>query len=705
MPPALRHSITLAEKKSLREYYTSSPVRPSQRELIMWFQEKYQVKLPQSTVSSILSPKYAHLDGLVSRADGKKKQRPIKYPLLDTALFEWVQRKEQENVPITGETLKRIAAQLWVRIPEYANMPQPEFSNGWLDGFKKRHSIKLLGSHNESGLMQNVAVIHEVTKNYDPKNVFCLDEISLLWKMIPSKPPVVEEVRGIKRYKARITATLCCNATGEERLPLWVVGYSKFPRAFQNAGVAVKALDFEWKHNGIAWMTTSIMEEWLLWFDERMKDRQVLLLLDRFNPHLTAVANIRATKGFKNTTIQWLPSVSTGKYNPYEHGITQAVKAIYRRLLLQFSIYHYELFQDPMKKMNVLQAMRWLTGAWTHDIKPSIIEAAFKKSEVFKPADDTIHRRRLSEDGEDVAQNVGTESHPGTPTPQQRALPTQLPRQLPLQGQQQGQTPHALSLPSQHQFSTHHSHAHTLPSHTAHHVNQYSPSQQQQQQSQQQPQQQQQQQQAQNSRQQLLLNSGSLGGNQATSSVPVGGAGSNSVLHLNRSNGGSSTGGNSGVGGTSGDVRGNGMMRNSDIGINGNSHLLEPISDADSLPALIEEVQQLASRFASEHSMPFRLFLNPEEEEVVDCNDDILEQIASQFISDRDAETDEEGEPVRKISWKEASDGLDSLLQFEEQQPNGQPEIINMLNKHKRVIEMRRNRIMKQQNISPYFPG
>lgn len=645
MPPVLRHSITLAEKKALREYYASSPVRPSQRELIVWFQEKYQVKLPQSTVSSILSHKYKHLDSLVSRADGKKKQRPIKYPLLDTALFEWVQRKEQENVPITGEMLKRVAAQLWVRIPEYANVQQPEFSNGWLDGFKKRHSIKLLGSHSESGLTQSVAVIHEVTKNYAQKDVFCLDEIALLWKMIPSKPPEIEEVREIKRYKARITATLCCNATGEERLPLWVVGYSKFPRAFQNANVAVKALDFEWKHNGIAWMTTAIMEEWLLWFDQRMAGRNVLLLLDRFNPHLTAVANIRATKGFTNTTIQWLPSVSTGKYNPYEHGITQILKTFYRRSLLQFSIFHYELFQDPMKKMNVLRALRWLTGAWAHDVKPAMIQQAFKKSEVFKPVvRDPVAQGRPNEEDD--------EGESSTPTSQQRGLPSQLPNQVSILGpqgqeqqQQQQQGQHPLSLPSQHSF------AHSL----GHDLNQYPPGTPPPHRA---------------NSQQMLLNPDTL----------------------NSSNGGSVNSPSLQLANTA-PSSADSLDRNGVIG-----------EDGETLASLIEEVQLLAGRFASEHSMPFKLFLTPEEEEVVDCNDDILEQIASQFIADRDAETDEEGEPVRKITWKEASEGLEALLKFEEQQPNGQPEIINILNKHKRLIEMRKKRLQKQRNISPYFP-
>lgn len=650
MPPVMRHSITLSEKKALRDYYASSPVRPSQRELIQWFQDKYQVKLPQSTVSSILSPKYAHLDGLVARADGKKKQRPIKYPLLDAALFEWVQRKEQESLPITGDTLKRVAAQLWARIPEYTNLPQPEFSNGWLDGFKKRHSIKLSGSHNESGLFQNVAVIHEMTKNYARRDVFCLDEIALLWKLIPSKPPEIEEVRGIKRYKARVTATLCCNASGDEKLPLWVIGYSKFPTAFRNAGVAVKALDFEWKHNGIAWMTTSIMEEWLLWFDDIMEGRNVLLLLDRFNPHLTAVANIRATVGFKNTTIQWLPNVATGRYNPYEHGITSAVKTLYRRSLLKFSIRYYELFQDPMRKMNVLRALRWLTAAWAHDLNPDIIKTGFEKAQLFKEdLDDQVPRRRGGRGAEEtvissseapISQKKGLEVHSQTSV--NATLEQQRHQQHHHSGTQTLSVPVSsqvdsleLTLPSQHSFNLQHQ---FQGQHQPYHQN-----------------------------------------------IQVARTATDDITNV----------GNDGSSNSNGDEVS--QSRSNDTGDAGDGRVVslgtDPRSDLDrylTLAELIKDVQQLASRFASDQSMPFKLFLNPEEEEVVDCNDDILEQIASQFIGDRDAETDEENEPVRKVTWKEALDGLEALMQFEEQQPNGQIDVINVLYKHKRLIELRK---------------
>ncbi|KAF7497890.1 hypothetical protein DV113_004068 [Geotrichum candidum] len=661
MPPVMRHSITLSEKKALRDYYASSPVRPSQRELIQWFQDKYQVKLPQSTVSSILSPKYAHLDGLVARADGKKKQRPIKYPLLDAALFEWVQRKEQESLPITGDTLKRVAAQLWARIPEYTSSPQPEFSNGWLDGFKKRHSIKLSGSHNESGLLQNVAVIHEMTKNYARRDVFCLDEIALLWKLIPSKPPEIEEVRGIKRFKARVTATLCCNASGDEKLPLWVIGYSKFPTAFRNAGVAVKALDFEWKHNGIAWMTTSIMEEWLLWFDDIMEGRNVLLLLDRFNPHLTAVANIRATVGFKNTTIQWLPNVATGRYNPYEHGITPAVKALYRRSLLKFSIHYYELFQDPMRKMNVLRALRWLTTAWAHDLNPDIIKTGFEKAQLFKEdLEGQVPRRRGGRGSEDTA----ITSEPIAP--QQRSLGARAPTSGNVALLQQRHPQHQLSgvsttpvpsatqvetlgitLPSQHPFNLPHQ---FQGQHQAYHQNIQA---------------------ARVGTEEPENERDSNNNNNATTTM---------TTTTNHPNGGES-------GAIVLSKKGDGR----DGRVTSIGH--DPRSDPDrylTLAELIEDVQQLASRFASDQSMPFKLFLNPEEEEVVDCNDDILEQIASQFIGDRDAETDEENEPVRKVTWKEALDGLEALMQFEEQQPNGQIDVINVLHKHKRLIELRK---------------
>ncbi len=50
--------------------------------------------------------------------------------------------------------------------------------------------------------------------------------------MSPAKGLVHEHLEGTEKAKARLTLALCCNATGTERLPPWLIGTSARPRAF-----------------------------------------------------------------------------------------------------------------------------------------------------------------------------------------------------------------------------------------------------------------------------------------------------------------------------------------------------------------------------------------------------------------------------------------------------------------------------------------
>jgi hypothetical protein len=45
---------------------------------------------------------------------------------------------QKKRAVITGDILKEQAIKLWKSLPQYEDYQQPKFSNGWLDGFKKR---------------------------------------------------------------------------------------------------------------------------------------------------------------------------------------------------------------------------------------------------------------------------------------------------------------------------------------------------------------------------------------------------------------------------------------------------------------------------------------------------------------------------------------------------------------------------------------
>jgi hypothetical protein len=49
---------------------------------------------------------------------------------------------QKKKGTITGDTVKGKATEFWNRLPQFDGLDEPKWSNGWLDGFKKRFKIK-----------------------------------------------------------------------------------------------------------------------------------------------------------------------------------------------------------------------------------------------------------------------------------------------------------------------------------------------------------------------------------------------------------------------------------------------------------------------------------------------------------------------------------------------------------------------------------
>ena len=58
---------------------------------------------------------------------------------------------QQRGGIITGDILKAVASTIWSRLSQYYNTQEPKWSNGWLEGFKKRHKIKEYVLYSEAG--------------------------------------------------------------------------------------------------------------------------------------------------------------------------------------------------------------------------------------------------------------------------------------------------------------------------------------------------------------------------------------------------------------------------------------------------------------------------------------------------------------------------------------------------------------------------
>lgn len=137
-----RFAITNGQRKALRDRARSTP-RGKQKDLCSWFRERYGHTPSQGTVSESLSKRYDWLDDANANIDfDAVKLRPSHWPELEEALIEWYRQNEGHET-ITSTTIADRAALLWHQIDKYKDQELPQFSNGWVDGFKRRNGIKM----------------------------------------------------------------------------------------------------------------------------------------------------------------------------------------------------------------------------------------------------------------------------------------------------------------------------------------------------------------------------------------------------------------------------------------------------------------------------------------------------------------------------------------------------------------------------------
>lgn len=127
-------------------------------------------------------------------------------------------------------------------------------------------------------------------------------------------------------------------------------------------------------------MTSEIFEEWLRWFDALMIHRKVVLLMDNFSAHESAVKAINnSTAPLQNTLIIWLPPNSTSRFQPLDQGIINTWKVYWKRQWVKFMLYEFDSGRDPISSMNVLKAITWGIQAWELDISALTIKSCFQK--------------------------------------------------------------------------------------------------------------------------------------------------------------------------------------------------------------------------------------------------------------------------------------------------------------------------------------
>ena len=293
----------------------------------------------------------------------------------------------QKNVEANGgvtsnNILLEKARQIWIEYPQLCREEhgrEPEFSSGWIENFKKRRSIKLHIRQGEASSVPSEAaasmvVIKRTAGDVDDEDIYSMDEAGLFWRMAVNSGLSSKSTRGLKADKSRISIIVCTNASGSKKMPLWFIGKAESPKPFRN--VNLNSVECTWKSNSKAWLTGEIMADWLSEFYRFVGDRQVLLTMDNFSGHRHGLEFCPPPPNVKYAI---LPANSTSIYQPLDQGIIRSLKCHYRKQWLAFACNSYSCGRDPVKELNILQAVEWASGSWAA-VTPNTIFNCFVKS-------------------------------------------------------------------------------------------------------------------------------------------------------------------------------------------------------------------------------------------------------------------------------------------------------------------------------------
>ncbi|XP_069110032.1 tigger transposable element-derived protein 6-like [Argopecten irradians] len=325
-PPTKRRRLELSlDDKIITESQTLP--KPTHKQL----SEKYGIG--KSTVSDILKRKDVYMKNIEENSNGNmfRFSATTKYEQLNELMWDWFRQARDKSIPLSGPILQQKSLEFasWLQISDF------KASNGWLDKFKTRHSIKAFKVSGESAGIDDKLVedytqqLPEICDGYSTSDIFNCDETGLYFRVLPDKTLSQKgsSSKGVKNSKERLTVMFACSATGEKLKPL-VIGKAKQPRCFRN--LKSSKMPVTWSHNRKAWMDSYIFGEWIKDVDRQMKreKRNILMFLDNATSHAKDIK-------LDNVKLKFLPANCTSHLQPLDQGIIRAFKARYRSKMMK----------------------------------------------------------------------------------------------------------------------------------------------------------------------------------------------------------------------------------------------------------------------------------------------------------------------------------------------------------------------------------
>jgi hypothetical protein len=379
MPP--KSKVTLSDSQKYEFCLFANDNKLTRKEYVNWIEQKWRVRVDESTITRILQKKVEILNTEFANPDAKRHKN-VTIPELELALKEFIlinQNRAILSEAILIEKAKRIADGL--EIPEGTLA----FSPGWLYKFKRRNGIKerkLQGEESSADLnaiTENLPLLKDKCANYPPERIYNMDETGLFYRLEPDRTLATQRLSGRKKDKERLSIALCANSDGSHKLNPLIIGKYKKPRCFNN--INLNNLQMTYRSNPKAWMLTTIFQDWLQEFDREIAkkhgNQHVLLLLDNCPSHkIDGLA-------LSNVDIHFLPPNTTSKIQPMDAGIIMSFKRHYRHLHIKWILSQVEEGKDIKDlKMDVLRAIHYIVKSWD-EVMPETIYNCWNHTKIL----------------------------------------------------------------------------------------------------------------------------------------------------------------------------------------------------------------------------------------------------------------------------------------------------------------------------------
>ncbi|CAF0867062.1 unnamed protein product [Brachionus calyciflorus] len=297
----------------------------------------------------------------------RKTLKTTKYENIDTGLKQFISNCEQNGLQINTETLREKALEIARQSGQY------EFraSNGYLTNFSNRNSIGLIppdsfNSEDSNLDMENLGEkFQDLISNIDPRDIFCVDEFGLYWRLFPNKNQKNPDkfCKLGQDSDERLTIFTGVSMIGE-KLPLVIISYDEKPLNSKE----ISKLNVSYYSDKNSWINQEIFKQIMNNLNEQMRqeNRFIIIFLDSCSAHCQNL-------NYSNLSLIFIGEDSN---QPLNIGVFKCLKAYYRMKLCRkmYALGESKLDQNSVKLFNVIEMLSY---SWDNEIKPGIIVDCF----------------------------------------------------------------------------------------------------------------------------------------------------------------------------------------------------------------------------------------------------------------------------------------------------------------------------------------